>query len=61
MSPIEMSFIEMSLIEMSSIEMSSIEMSSIEMSQFIGRHRGVASQTRVSHHKRGCRITNEGA
>ena len=49
MSPIEMSFIEMSL-----IEMSSIEMSSIEMSQFIGRHRGVASQ-------RGCRITNEGA
>ena len=46
MSPIEMSFIEMS-----SIEMSSIEMSSIEMSQFIGRHRGVASQTRVSHHK----------
>jgi len=46
MSPIEMSFIEMS-----SIEMSSIEMSSIEMSQFINRHRGIASQTRVSHHK----------
>ena len=48
---IKMSPIEMSLIEMSSIEMSSIEMFSIEMSQFINRHRGVASQTRVSHHK----------
>jgi hypothetical protein len=56
---IKMSPIEMSPIKMSSIKMFSIEMSqskclnrnvSIEMSQFIGRHRGVASQ-------RGCRIT----